>query len=278
MDQEITVDVYGEVQKEVLAARLEADYGVAADFLPTRTVHVERVAGTGEAADRTAMGNASLALRVEPAPVGTGLDYALGDGVERGYLLPSFHVAIEETLAAELGQGLYGWRVTDLRVRVVHSRFHAPTPSAGEFRRLTVTTFRRALQQAGTTVCAPVSRFELGMPAESLPSVLSALVAAGANAEPVEVGTSRCRVTGTIPTGAVAEFERRLPDLTSGRGFLTSEPAGHVPVRGTPPTRRRQPAALTEVAVGSGGIGVRLDGHPRAEPVEADGLDQPRGL
>ena len=246
VDQEITVDVYGEVQKEVLAARLEADYGVAADFLPTRTVHVERVAGTGEAADRTAMGNASLALRVEPAPVGTGLDYALGDGVERGYLLPSFHVAIEETLAAELGQGLYGWRVTDLRVRVVHSRFHAPTPSAGEFRRLTVTTFRRALQQAGTTVCAPVSRFELGMPAESLPSVLSALVAAGANAEPVEVGTSRCRVTGTIPTGAVAEFERRLPDLTSGRGFLTSEPAGHVPVRGTPPTRRRQPAALTK--------------------------------
>jgi large subunit ribosomal protein L23 len=47
----------------------------------------------------------------------------------------------------------------------VHSRFHAPTPPAGEFRRLTTTTFRRALQQAGTTVCAPVSRFELGMPA-----------------------------------------------------------------------------------------------------------------
>jgi ribosomal protection tetracycline resistance protein len=246
VDQEITVDVYGEVQKEVLAARLEADYGVAADFLPTRTVHVERVTGTGEAADRSAMGNAKLALRVEPAPVGTGLDYALGDGVERGYLLPSFHVAIEETLAAELGEGLHGWRVTDLRVRVVHSRFHAPTPPAGEFRRLTVTTFRRALQEAGTTVCAPVSRFELGMPAESLPSVLSALVAAGATAEPVEVGTSRCRVTGTIPTGAVAEFERRLPDLTSGRGFLTSEPAGYVPVRGAPPARRRQPAALAK--------------------------------
>jgi ribosomal protection tetracycline resistance protein len=245
VDHEITVDVYGEVQKEVLATRLEADFGVVADFLPTRTVHVERVAGTGEAADRTAMGNASLALRVEPAPVGTGLDYALGHDVERGYLLPSFHVAIEETLASELGEGLHGWRLTDVRVRVVHARFHAPTPAAGEFRRLTVATFRRALQQAGTTVCAPVSRFELGLPADALPSVLSALVAAGATAEPVEVGTSRCRVTGTIPTGAVAELERRLPDLTSGRGFLTSEPAGHVPVRGTPPARRRQPADMT---------------------------------
>jgi ribosomal protection tetracycline resistance protein len=192
------------------------------------------------------MGNASLGLRVGPAPVGVGLDYALGDGVERGYLLPSFHVAIEEALARELAEGVYGWRLVDLLVRVTHSRFHAPTPSAGEFRRLTHTAFRQALGRAGTTVCAPVSRFELGMPAESLPSVLSALVAAGATAEPVEVGTSRCRVTGTIPTGAVAELERRLPDLTSGRGFLTSEPAGHVPVRGTPPARRRQPAALTK--------------------------------
>ncbi len=71
-------------------------------------------------------------------------------------------------------------------------------------------------------------------------------MAAGATAEPVEVGTARCRVTGTIPTASVAELERRLPDLTSGRGFLTSEPAGHVPVRGAPPTRWRQRAAVAK--------------------------------
>ncbi len=100
------------------------------------------------------MRNASVGLRVGPAPVGAGLDYALGEGVERGYLLPSFHVAIEETLDAELAEGLHGWRLTDLRVRVVHSRFSAPTPSAGEFRRLTHLAFRQALGRAGTTVCA----------------------------------------------------------------------------------------------------------------------------
>ena len=152
---------------------------------------------------------------------GAGLDYALGDGVERGYLLPSFHVAIEETLARELGEGLHGWRLLDLRVRVTHSRFSAPTPSAGEFRRLTHLAFRQALGRAGTTVCAPLSSFELVVPAESLTSVLSMLVGHGATAEPVEVGPSRCLVTGTMPTSEVGPFERRLPDLTSGRGFLT---------------------------------------------------------
>jgi ribosomal protection tetracycline resistance protein len=246
VDQEIAVSIYGEVQKEVLAARLESEYGVAAEFLPTRTVHVERVAGAGEGYAKTAMGNASLGLRVGPAPVGAGLDYALGDGVERGYLLPSFHVAIEETLARELAEGRYGWRLTDLRVRVVHSRFSAPTPSAGEFRRLTHLAFRQALGRAGTTVCAPVSSFELVLPPEALTSVLSMLVKCGATPEPVEVGVARCVVTGTMPTSEVGAFERRLPDLTSGRGVLLTRPAGHVPVPGTPPTRRRQPAVLAK--------------------------------
>ena len=91
-----------------------------------------------------------------------------------------------------------------------------------------------------------MSSFELVVPAESLTSVLSMLVGHGAIAEPVEVGPSRCLVAGTLPTSEVGPFERRLPDLTSGRGFLTSEPAGHVPVPGAPPARRRQPAALTK--------------------------------
>ncbi|MEJ7706734.1 MAG: translation factor GTPase family protein [Nocardioidaceae bacterium] len=201
IDGEMTVDVYGEVQKEVLAARLLDEYALAADFLPTQTVHVERVVGTAEAQAATAMGNASLGLRVGPAPAGTRLDYALGEGVERGYLLPSFHVAIEETLAAELSAGLYGWRITDLRVRLVHSRFHAPTPSAGEFRTLTHRAFREALQRAGTAVCAPLSRIDLLVPAASLTGVLALVLAAGGRPEPVETGAARCRVIGTIPTG-----------------------------------------------------------------------------
>ena len=232
------MSIYGEVQKEVLATRLETEYGVAAEFLPTRTVHVERVAGVGEGYAETAMGNAQLGLRLSPAPVGTGLDYALGEGVERGYLLPSFHVAVEEAIDRELAEGLHGWRLTDLTVRMSHGRFSAPTPSAGEYRPLVHLAFREALATAGTTVCAPVSSIELVVPAESLTAVLSMLVGYGASPEPVEVGPSRCLVAGTMPTSEVGVFERRLPDLTSGRGVLLTQPAGHVPVVGTPPSRR----------------------------------------
>jgi ribosomal protection tetracycline resistance protein len=235
VDQEITVNLYGEVQKEVIAARLEAEYGVVAHFLPTRTVHIERVAATAESIQQTPMGNASLGLRVQPAPAGTGVEYVLG--VERGYLLPSFHVAIEETLSTVVTEGLFGWRVTDCRVTLIHGRYHAPTPSAGDYRRLTAVAFGQALRQAGTTVCAPVSCFELEIPADALTSVLARLVTAGATPEIAEAGTTRCRVTGTMPTEKVDEFEQRLPGDTSGQGVFFAEPAGHEPVQGPAPTR-----------------------------------------
>ncbi|MGH3385312.1 MAG: GTP-binding protein [Nocardioidaceae bacterium] len=233
VDHEITVSVYGDVQKQVLAARLEAEYGVVVDFLPTRTVHVERVAGTGEAHAASALGNASVGLRIEPGTAGSGVRYVMG--VERGYLLPSFHVAIEETVPTVVTEGLFGWAVTDCVVTLVHGRFHAPTPSAGEYRRLIAATFRDALRRAGTVVCAPVSRFELEIPADTVSSVLAKLVQAGATPEAAEVGTTRGRLTGTMPTDGVDTFEQRLPAMTSGQSVFFSEPAGYVPIQGVPP-------------------------------------------
>ena len=90
----------------MLAARLATEFGVDAEFLPTQIVYVERVSGVGEALEEVSSQNASVGLRIEPGPIGSGFGYRLA--VERGYLLPSFHTAIEETLSAELEAGPAG--------------------------------------------------------------------------------------------------------------------------------------------------------------------------
>src|SRR5204862_6163500 len=48
---EISVSLYGDVQKEVIQQTLERDYGIAAHFRETTVVCVERPAGTGAAED-----------------------------------------------------------------------------------------------------------------------------------------------------------------------------------------------------------------------------------
>src|SRR5205085_1256274 len=49
--QELSVSLYGEVQKEVIQATLARDFGLDADFRETTTICVERPGGTGAAAE-----------------------------------------------------------------------------------------------------------------------------------------------------------------------------------------------------------------------------------
>jgi ribosomal protection tetracycline resistance protein len=242
IDQELTVSLYGEVQREVLVARLATEYGVEAEFLPTRTVYIERVAGVGRALKVIGTpGNPDLAtvgMRIEPAPAGSGVTYQRE--VQLGGLLLSFHTAIEETILPTLDRGLSGWRVTDCVVSLTHSGYWAPTSAAGDFRRLTAIVLREALANAGTTVCAPVSEFELEIPASALSSVLHKLHASAATVRAPQMRTRRCRITGLLPTDQVQAFEQRLPGLTSGQGYFFSHPAGYQPVHGPPPVRTRR--------------------------------------
>ncbi len=239
VDRELTVSLYGEVQKEVLAARLATEYGIDAEFLPTRTVYVERVAAVGRALTVIgAPGNpdrATVGLRVEPGPVGSGMTYRRE--VELGGLLLSFHTAVEETVPTTLRVGLYGWRVTDCVVTLTHSGYWAPASTAGDFRRLTAIVLRQALRRAGTTVCAPVSEFEVEIPSTSTSRVMQRLHAVRAKPGPPEMRGTRCRVTGAMPTDQVQTFEARLPGLTQGEGFFVARPAGYEPVQGPPPTK-----------------------------------------
>ncbi len=242
IDREITVSLYGEVQKEVLSSRLAVEFGLETEFSDIRTVYVERMAEVGEAVEVISSHNATVGLRVEAGPVGSGFGYRLG--VERGWLLPSFHTAIEETLATELREGPCGWRVIDGFVTLTHAGFSAPTPPAGYFRHLTALALGKALDQAGTIVCEPFSAFEVEFPAETMNRVLQRLSAAQAAPEESTLGVERGRVIGVMPTASVHRFEQRLPDLTQGQGVFLSRPAGYRPVSGPPPRRRAAVRAL----------------------------------
>src|SRR6185436_7988633 len=80
--QQAVIRLHGEVQKEVLAALLADRYGVRVRFSGTLTACIERVAGTGAAEDRVKeRGNPYLAgvgLRLDAAPVGSGIEFRPG--------------------------------------------------------------------------------------------------------------------------------------------------------------------------------------------------------
>ncbi|ONI71696.1 GTP-binding protein [Kribbella sp. ALI-6-A] len=240
-DDEISVSLYGEVQKEVIASLLADEYGLAVTFDETRPIHQERPIGSGTAVrEMGAPDNpwvATVGFRVSPAPAGTGIDYRLE--VELGGLPRAFHTAIEETVRQTLLQGLSGWEVDYVRVDLIRTGYSSPVTVAMDFRRLVPLVLLEALAQAGTTVVEPVNHFELDLPPDSVSPVLGRLAEAHATVETSRIDANHAQLTGLIPAGRVHAFETQLPGLTHGEGILLSTFAAYHPVPGTPPTRPR---------------------------------------
>ncbi|GAA4617953.1 TetM/TetW/TetO/TetS family tetracycline resistance ribosomal protection protein [Actinoallomurus liliacearum] len=245
--REISVLLYGEVQKEVLKAQLEEQEGIAVAFAETRIVYLERPAGVGAAVheiDRHGDHEvwATAGLRIEPAAAGAGVRYRLE--VEPGSLPAAFHAAIEESVRAALLRGPYGWEVTDCVVTLTHSGYASPVTTAGDFRTLTSRLVERALRRAGTHVYEPVVRFELEVPSDVVSGVLATFAELAGTPYDLAVRSDTTYVTGVLPLGRVHELGRRLPGQTRGEGVFLSEFAGHRRVAGTPP-RRASPATVT---------------------------------
>ncbi|MBA2467777.1 MAG: TetM/TetW/TetO/TetS family tetracycline resistance ribosomal protection protein [Chloroflexia bacterium] len=235
----VSVRLYGEVQKEVIAATLERDFGVAALFDPSQIVHAEMPVGSGSAVERMGdPGNpfaATVGLSIAPGAVASGLTYRR----ELGSLPLSFYTAIEETVRQTLGEGLRGWAVIDLVVTLTHVGFSSPVSVAADFRNLTPLVLMAALRRAGTQVLEPVERFDLDIPEDCLRDVLNALGAVRAVADASERCDDRWRLGGLIPSSGIHQFERRLPVLSRGGGDFVSRFDSFAPVTGAVPVRER---------------------------------------
>jgi ribosomal protection tetracycline resistance protein len=251
--QEVHVSLYGEVQKEVIGAILAADFGLEVGFRETTTICVERPLGTGAAVERLHKAPnpflATVGLRVEPAPAGSGVRFRVE--AELGSMPLAFFVAVEDTVRQTLGQGLYGWEVTDCQVAMTHSgylakhslghqRFTKSISSTGEdFRKLTPLVLMAALRRARTVVCEPIHRFRLEVPDDTLGTVLPVLARLDAvPGTPVRRGSSYL-LEGEVPAARVHELQQRLSALTRGEGVLETAFDRYRPVRGPFPTRSR---------------------------------------
>ncbi|MCT7353466.1 TetM/TetW/TetO/TetS family tetracycline resistance ribosomal protection protein [Streptomyces sp. 15-116A] len=252
--RETSVSLYGEVQKEVVQATLAEEYGLDVAFRATTPLCIERPAGTGAAVEYNKKDQnpflATVGLRVDPAPVGSGIGFRLE--VELGSMPYAFFKAVEDTVRETLGQGLHGWQVTDCTVTMTHCGYsprqsHAHqgfdksmSSTGADFRGLTPLVLVEALRRAGTVVHEPMHRFRIEAPADTLGALLPLLAALGAIPESTDTHADLCILHGTVPAAHVHTLEQRLPAPTRGEGELETAFAHYSPVtHGPPPNRPR---------------------------------------
>ena len=231
---DLSLSLYGEVQKEVIEATLADEHGLRVRFQPSTTICTEQLTGTGRAAALLGEDSnpllATVGLRVAPGTPGSGTTFTLG--VELGSMPPAFFTAVEESVHAGLAHGPHGWQVTDCAVTMTHSGYLARqshshgtfdksmSSTAGDFRQLTAVVLREALRRAGTRVCEPIHRFTLELPTDTIGAVLPMLGALRGVPFRTEPDGPVCLVEGELPAARVHELRQRLPALTRGEGVL----------------------------------------------------------
>ena len=245
---ELSVSIYGDVQKEVLEATLSRDYGLEVAFLDTRPICVERPAGTGEAVELLNAPsnpfNAQLGLRIEPAADGSGAAFVPGDLSHDRIPLyaykrrEEFEQSMAEYVREALRSGLHGWEVTDCIVTLTDSWYsladgppsrRGPLSKPSDFHSLTPHVLAQALAKAGTVVCEPVLRIRLEVPAVSLGAVMAAARRLDATLEQPVTDDTRAVLEGEVAAVRLSSLQRQLPGLTRGEGVLESSFAGYRP-------------------------------------------------
>jgi ribosomal protection tetracycline resistance protein len=254
--QELTVSLYGEVQKEVIGATLMGDFGLDVAFCETTPIYIERPIGTAEAVEvLNAESNpflATIGLRVEPAVPESGIVFRLEVDTRTIPLFvyktrESFGEHMHEYVRETLQEGLFGWQVGDVIVTMTKCGYsvpdgppsrRGPLSTAADFRKLTPLVLRQALERAGTVVCEPAARVSLEIPTHAIGAVMPALVRLGAVVETPSPRGQLSTVEAVMPATRADELRRQLPALTGGEGVLESTFDRYERVSCDPPTRR----------------------------------------
>ncbi|MCA1569501.1 MAG: TetM/TetW/TetO/TetS family tetracycline resistance ribosomal protection protein [Chloroflexi bacterium] len=238
--QTMYVSLYGEVQKEVIQETLATEFQVEADFSPSTIVHVERVTGVGKALDEAPDPFiATIGLRVEAGPVGSGPVFALE--INTGSLPASFYKAVEAAAMRTLMEGLYGWEVVDCVVTMTQGILHRDwaNSTAADHRKLAPLTVMDALRRAGTEVQEPIQSFHFECSADALGSFARVMPEFGEITSEPLVKAGVCVVEGTVRAAKVPDLRALIPGMTRGEGFLETEFSHFARVPGKFPTRFR---------------------------------------
>ncbi|EJT04901.1 TetM/TetW/TetO/TetS family tetracycline resistance ribosomal protection protein [Rhizobium sp. CCGE 510] len=238
---EVFVSLYGEVQKEVIQSTLLTDFGLEAGFEESTIILVERLVGTGDGLQILFKEPnpflATVGLRVEPRPPGSGNSFALE--VEVGQMPIAFYRSVEESVFETLKQGIFGWQVIDCHVAMTAARYSSPASTAADFRQLTPWVLATALSAAQTVMCEPIDRFHLEAPVESLSNVLTLLAKSAATTTASVIVDGVARLEGTMASQMVQNVQQQLPRLTSGAGTMETGFDHYATMAGPPRVRRR---------------------------------------
>lgn len=220
--EEITFNLMGEVQTEIVLNRIENELGIKGQFVSAGVLYKETinelVEGVGHFEPLRHYAEAHILM--EPLPLGSGIqvesNVSTDDLALNWQRLITTHILEREHKGVAIGAPL-----TDMKFTVVGGKAHIKHTEGGDFREATYRAIRQGLMEVGTTILEPYYNFEIRVPSEQIGRVMTDIeTMKGQFDAPVDNnGTSI--ITGTAPAVNIINYHSSLIAYTKGAGTIS---------------------------------------------------------
>ena len=240
---EIILSFLGRMQLEVVSALLTEKYKIETAVKEPTVIYLERPLKVASHTIHIEVPPnpfwASIGLSVTPLPLGSGVKYE--SRVSLGYLNQSFQNAVMDGIRYGLGQGLYGWNVTDCKICFEYGLYYSPVSTPADFRSLAPIVLEQALKKSGTQLLEPYLSFTLYAPQEYLSRAYHDAPKYCATIETAQIKKDEVVFTGEIPARCIQAYRTDLAFYTNGRSVCLTELKGYQAAVGQPVIQPRRP-------------------------------------
>lgn len=228
-NKDIYINLFGEVQKEIISSILENQYKLRVKFSNTQTIYKETVSGKGVASiymyQKPNIFAATVHIGVESLERGAGIVY--DSEVTAGFLPKTFLRAIEEAVYDTCKFGLYGWELTDTKITLIDTGYDSVNSTPADFRNATPMVLMEAIDNAKTKLIEPINEFELRVPEYAISKAMFDLKMMGADFDSPSLNGGDYVLNGNIPVESSKDYQIKVASYTEGKGMFTTKFGGY---------------------------------------------------
>ncbi len=228
--RQLLINISGVIQLEVIREMLDTRFGITVAFGEPEVIYKETPSQAGIGFVSYTMPKpcwAVLKFEIEPLPTGSGVKYE--SIVPDTKIMYRYQNQVDKTIKSALEQGIKGWQVTDLSIRLVDGQHHHEHTHPLDFIVATPMGIMNGLASTGTTLLEPYMSFRLSVPEDCSGKIMSYVINSRGTFEITGTTDGRTTIIGEVPVATTMDFPVRLAAMTSGRGALSQSFAGYKP-------------------------------------------------
>jgi elongation factor G len=213
----------GEAHMDVVLERMKRKFGVDVLHRPARIPYKETIKAPARAQGRYVKqtgghGQYGVAhIEVEPMKHGEGFEFV--NKIVGGVIPSQFIPSVEKGVVKAMTEGVAGYPLVDVRVKLVDGKHHTVDSSDMSFQIAGSMALKEAANAAGIALLEPIVELEVLVPDDFTGDIMGDLNSKRGKILGMEqTGTGKTRIRAQVPQAEVARYAIDLRSITGGRG------------------------------------------------------------